>query len=217
MSDPETAAPLGSEFLWRALALGAGGAGVFLIGTGRGSLSLAILLLIVALAASGVLIGSGAQGPEAEGRLDLSARLGLGLLGGAIGAIASAVAIAILLTLGIPAALGVALPSATADPGLLAHVGSGAVWGMVLGILYVYMPGTAPSARGALFSLVPTLYLLLKVYPVDRDLGYLGIERGTLTFLFVMGMNLLWGWITGATIGWGEIAEEAPVARPIDA
>jgi len=217
MSEHEAATFPGSPFLWRIIALGTGGAGAFLLATGRGSLTASVVLLIVALAASGVLLGGGPYGEAAEGRLDLSARLGLGLLGGVLGALASGLTLSVLLALGVPEALGVSLESVLADPGLISHIGSGAVWGMVLGILYADMPGAAPTARGALFSLVPTFYLLLKVYPVDRGLGYLGVDLGALTFVFVMGMNLLWGWIAGATIGWGETAEEAPVARPIDA
>lgn len=217
MNDHEVPTLPGSPFLWRAVALGSGGAGAFLLGTGRGSLTVAVLLLVVALATSGVLLGAGSHGTAIEGRLDLSARLGLGLLGGVLGALASGVALSVLLGFGVPGAFGVSLQSVLADPGLFAHLGSGAVWGLVLGILYVDMPGASPTARGALFSLVPTFYLLLKIYPVDRELGYLGVELGALTFVFVMGMNLLWGATAGATIGWGQTADEAPVARPIDA
>ena len=206
----------GSASVWRVVALGSGG-GALMIGTGEGLLSLTILLLIVALAASSVLLGSGSYGPEVEGCLDLSARLGLGMLGGVLGAAATAVVRSALVEIGVDGVVGVTLPSDWTGPSFLAHLGSGAAWGLVLGVLYGHVPGGSPSTRGILFSLVPTCYLLLKVYPVDRDLGLLGVELGTLTFLFVAVLNLFWGLIAGVTIGWGDMGEDTPVARPIDA
>ncbi|WP_423928761.1 hypothetical protein [Candidatus Palauibacter sp.] len=216
MSDSDVVSPPGSAFLWRAGALASGAAGLFLLTTGGESLSIAVLLLVVALAAAGVLLGGGAHGPAVEGRLDLSARLGLGLLGGSLAAAVSAAALSVLAEIGLTGALGVGLTSAWSGPAFLAHLGSGAVWGMVLGILYGELPGASPGARGALFSLVPALYLLLKVYPVDRDLGLFGLELGALTFVFVLGLNFLWGMVAGSVIGWGEAGDETPVARPID-
>ena len=216
MSDSDIASPPGSGFLWRAGALASGAAGVFLLTTGE-SLSIAVLLLVVALAATGVLLGGGAHGPSVEGRLDLSARLGLGLLGGVLAGVVSAAARTALAEIGLSGALGVDLSSAWSGGEFVAHLGSGAVWGMVLGILYRDLPGASPGARGALFSLVPALYLLLKVYPVDRDLGVFGVGLGALTFVFVLVLNLLWGMIAGSIIGWGEAGDETPVARPMDA
>lgn len=218
MSEPKLdARPPGSPFLWRVASLATLGGGAFLLAAGRGSMSLAILLVIAGLAAAGVLLGSGPYGPEVEGPLDLSARLGLGLLGGILGAVAAVVARLLLSGLGIDRALDVILPAGWTGIELAAHVGSGAVWGMVLGFLFPFLPGVTPGGRGALFSLVPSLYVLLKVYPIDRDLGLFGTELGTWMFAFVLGLNLLWGVVAGATVGWAEISEDAPVARPIDA
>lgn len=211
------ARPPGSSFLWRVASLAALGGGAFLLATGRGSISVAILLVIAGLAAAGVLLGSGPCGPSVEGPLDLSARLGLGLLGGILGALATVLARFALVALGVDRVLDVVLPASWTGIELAMHVGSGAVWGTVLGLLYPFLPGSTPGGRGALFSLVPSLYVLLKVYPVDRDLGVFGVELGTWLFVFVLGLNLLWGAVTGATVGWAETAEEAPVARPIDA
>ena len=139
------------------------------------------------------------------------------MLGGVLAAAVSALARSALVGLGITGAFGVGLTASWTGADFLAHLGSGAVWGMVLGILYPHVPGSSPSSRGALFSIAPTLYLLFKVYPVDRELGVLGIELGLLTFVFVLALNLLWGMVAGATIGWGEVTDETPVARPIDA
>jgi len=218
MSDTtREAAPPGSPFLWRVVSVATLGAGAFMLATGRGSTSLAILLGIAGLAGAAVLLGGAPYGPEIEGPLDLSARLGVGFLGGVLGALATVVARAALVGLGVDDALDVILPAGWTGAELATHVGSGAVWGMVLGFLYPYLPGATPGGRGALLSLLPSLYVLLKVYPVDRGLGVFGVELGTWLFLFVFGLNLLWGAVTGATVGWAETSEEAPVARPIDA
>ncbi|WP_420634401.1 hypothetical protein [Candidatus Palauibacter sp.] len=216
MSDSDVVSPPGSAFVWRVGALASGAAGLFLLTTDGESVSLGILLLIVALAASGVLLGGGAHGPAVEGRLDLSARLGLGLLGGILAAVVSAAARTAVVEVGLTGALGVALTSAWTGPDFLSHLGSGAVWGMVLGVIYHALPGASPGARGVIFSLAPALYLLLKVYPADRGLGLFGLELGALTFVFVLGLNLVWGFVAGSVVGWGEAGDETPVARPID-
>lgn len=220
MTDTNTAALPGSEFLWRAVALAAGGGGALLLTTRTGPISLSVLLLVVALAASGVLLGpegsASAEGSGASGP-DLSARLGLGLLGGVLGAGLSALVLLVFDGAGVPSWFSVELAAIGSGAELLSHLGSGAVWGMVLGILYTLTPGATGRARGALFSVAPTLYLLFKVYPMDQNVGWMGIELGTFTFLFVFVLNLVWGMVAGATIGWAEVSEERPVARPIDA
>lgn len=193
-----------NRFLWRAISLVTAAGGAFLIGTGRGSLSGAILLLVVALAASGVLFGAGRHDPDSEGALDLSARLGLGLLGGMLGGVTVVVVGRALLLLGLTGAMYPALAPAWIQADLLGVMGGATIWGLVLGILYPHMPGTTGSARGTLFGVVPSLYVLF------------GVDPGLLTFVFVIGLTLLWGAVAGATIGWGETAEEAPVAGSID-
>jgi len=174
----------------------------------------AILLLVVALAASGVLLG--ARRPDRDGVLDLSARLGLGLLGGVLGGLVVVVVRGALVSLGLAEVMDVALSTGWTRADVLDVMGGAAVWGVVLGMLYPHIPGRSAASRGALFSLAPSLYALLKVYPIDRDAGVFGIDLGLFTFVFVIGLNLLWGAVAGATIGWGETAEEAPVAGPID-
>ena len=207
----------GSPFLWRVVSLVALGAGGFLLGTGRGTISGGVLLLVVGIAATGVLLGSARYGPDVEGRLDLSSRLGTGLLGGLLGGGAALIARWLIGSFGLDAALGVALPSFGEGSELLVPLGSAAVWGMVLGVLYPHVPGVSPGTRGASFSLLVSLYMLLKVYPIDLDAGWFGTDFGALVFVFVILLNLIWGAVTGAAIGWADTDDEAPVSRPIDA
>lgn len=207
-----------SSLILKALSLAAAGGTIYLLGAGsHRSLTVGVLLGVVALGASAVLLGSGSWGPAVEGRLDLSARLGLGFLGGGLGALISRVALWLLEALDITGALGVGPLSMASGGELVSHLGMGALWGLVLGVVFHQIPARGAAARGVAFSLVPSLYLLLKVYPLDYGVGVFGVELGGLTFVFVLFLNLIWGLVGGSVLGWGEGEEEAPVARPIDA
>lgn len=202
--------------IWSLAALATLGAGALLLVTGTGSPSGGILLLVAGLASASVALGGQRYGPRVEGALDLSARLGLGLLGGLLGGFLALGARWILGALGITGALGVSLTALGTGPETLADLGAASLWGMVLGIFFPRLPGLTGASRGAIFSLIPSLYLLLKVYPFDRHLGFFGFGLGTLTFAFVIGLNLLWGMWAGATIAWGATSDEAPVAGSLD-
>ena len=66
-----------------ALAAGLGGVGLLESGS-RSGIEGGILLLVAALGLLAVAIGGRPYGPAVEGALDLSARLGLGVLGGVL-------------------------------------------------------------------------------------------------------------------------------------
>ncbi len=231
MSERGVASAAGSAFLWRVGALAAGASGIVLLTTDGAPLTLAVLLLIAALAATGVLLGSGAHeaAPEAEieGPLDLSARLGLGLLGGLLGAAISAAARSVVATFGSIGALSMGLTSGWTGAEFLSHLGSGAVWGLMLGVLYTRLSGS-PVSRGALFALAPTLYVVIRLAVGEPALDFARGElplvsalalyagRGVFAVFSILAVHVLWGTIAGATLGWGEAGDETPVARPID-
>lgn len=212
---------------WRLGAVASGAAGIALLSADGGSLTLAVLLLVAALAAAGVLLGGGAHGPAVEGRLDLSARLGLGLLGGLLGATVSAGARAIVAALGPVGALGMGLTAGWTGAEFLTHLGSGAVWGLMLGVLYPALPGS-PASRGATFAIAPTLYVVITLAVGEAALDFqrgalplvpaLALYAGRAVFVVfsILGVNVLWGAVAGLTLGWGEAGDETPVARPID-
>ncbi|MCY3600267.1 MAG: hypothetical protein OXN85_09905 [Gemmatimonadetes bacterium] len=227
MSENGVASAAGSAFLWRVGALGAGASGIVLLATDGAPLTLAVLLLIAALAAAGVLLGGGAHGAAVEGGLDLSARLGLGLLGGLLGAAVSAAARSVVATFGSIGAVSMGLTSGWTGAEFLSHLGSGAVWGLMLGVLYTYLSGS-PAARGATFALAPTLYVVIRLGLGEPALDFargdlplvsalaLYVGRGVFAVFSILAVNVLWGAIAGATLGWGEAGDETPVARPID-
>ncbi|MFV1987701.1 MAG: hypothetical protein ACC682_10485 [Gemmatimonadota bacterium] len=206
-----------TSMMWRAISVVSLAGGGFLLATGRGDISSGVLLLIVGLASSGVLLGGGRYGPSSEGVNDLSARLGLGLLGGVLGALAILVVRAVLEGFGIPDAVGVELTPVWTGSAFLGHLGAATLWGMVLGVVFPYFPGVSPGSTGLRFSLVISAYMFVRGYPLDLDLGWFGLDLGVFAWVFVVGLNMVWGLVTGAVIGWGEESDEAPVARPIDA
>ena len=217
----------GSALPWRVGALVTGSAGVALLTTDGGSLTLAVLLLIAALVATAVLLGGESHGPAVEGGLDLSARLGLGLLGGLLGALVSAAARSLVAALGSVGALSMGLTAGWTGGEFLSHAGSGAVWGLVLGVLYTHLPGS-PASRGAIFAIAPTFYVVVRLAVGESALDFDGgalpllsalalyVGRGVFVVFSILGVNVLWGAIAGATLGWGEAGDETPVARPID-
>lgn len=195
--------------------------GVYLIGIARTAqtplktgVSGGVLLLVMALGAAGVLLGGRRYGPSSEGPLELSARLGLGFLGGALGALGTALVQWLLETFRVSISFGVAAHSLGWSE-LPMHALQGALWGTLFGVLLPLVPGRTIPARGAAFSLLPSLYVLLKVFPVDLDVGYFGSELGTLAFVFVLLYNLIWGLVAASLLAWGERTSLAPVTRAL--
>jgi hypothetical protein len=214
--------PFLPPLLLAVMAIAAAGGGLYLLEAAsvssralKTNLSGGILLLIVSLAAIAVLLGGRAFGPRAEGPLDLSARIGLGFLGGLLGALTSAATQWGLGLIQIPILFGVAMTGELSNWGAILHVTGGAVWGTLFGVLMPLVPGRTIPSRGAMFSLVPTLYVLLFTFPFEQDVGWFGVGLGVLTFVFVALYNLIWGVVTAGVLAWGERTSLAPVSRAL--
>ncbi len=200
---------------WLALliAVVALGAGLQLIaGEGRDSIAAGVLLLVTALAATAVALAQGAYGPDAEGPLDLSARLGLGLLGGILGAVAARLVVWLTAEIGLLSLLGIHIGWEAAIFLALLPVPA-LFWGIGLGVLYPFIPGATFVAKGAFVGALSALYLLLKTLPLDLGAGWLGSAVGPLTWVPVLLYALVWGVICAATVSWGSRADQAPVSR----
>lgn len=195
-----------ARFLPAALALAAAAGGLALVRAGEPSwVAAGVLLLVAALALAAVAIGGAAEGGEAAaGRLDLGSRLGLGLLGGFLGAVAALVAQGLLGPLGLPGWLGVELPGVVETGGAAVRLLQGALWGLLFGVVLPWAPGGGTLGRGAAFSLLPSLAVLLVAFPADAASGWLGLERGALTPAFVLLLNGVWGITLAAVMAWGE-------------
>lgn len=179
--------------------------------------SLGILLLTTSLALLSVAVGQRRYGPETEGRLDLSTRLATGLLGGAIGGIVYLAVAWMVETSGLTALLGVGLEIRMTSSALVGRVASGAAWGLAFGVLLPWLPGRSIPARGLLFSLLPALWVLFRVFPHELQYGVLGGELGALTFLPVLLYHAAWGVTAASVVAWAEAVPEAPLSRPLGA
>jgi len=222
MSDQETGSVSGvNRTSALSVGLGAGGlaaafAGVAWVQTGSSiGLQGGILLIVLALGLLAVAIAGHPHGPQVEGSLDLSSRLGLGLLGGVLGGLAHGVATEVFGSVGLTVLLGVGVDVDLSAGQYLIRAIHGAAWGIGLGLLYPLVPGDGFAGKGATFSLLPSLYTLLIVYPVFLGLGLLGVRQGFFTFPLVLLGNALAGVIAAWVVAWGGETDLAPVSAPL--
>ena len=92
--------------------------------------------------------------------------------------------------IGITAAFGVKIaPSLT-----VTYLYPRVVWGGIWGILFL-LPYFQESIilRGMVYSLAPTFVQLFIVFPIKANQGMMGLELGTLTAVFVLFFNAVWG------------------------
>jgi hypothetical protein len=85
------------------------------------------------------------------------------------------------------------------------------VWGGLWGLVYFLTVAPAKFRRhwarkGLWVSLLPTAFQLFVVFPNMTRHGWLGLELGQLTPLFVFLNNLVWGLFTGifSRLFWGR-------------
>ncbi len=57
-------------------------------------------------------------------------------------------------------------------------------------------------SRGVVFSLGPTLVQLFVVLPLNAHKGYMGLDLGILTPLFVFVFNAIWGLTAALWLRW---------------
>lgn len=207
---PASAAGLG------VIGLAAGLGGVALLDAGtRIGIEVGILLLAASLGLLAVAIAGRPFGPAAEGPLDLSARLGLGLLGGILAGLVHGVFTEVAGSIGLTALLGVGVDVDLSAGQYLMRALYGSVWGVAMGALYPVIPGEGFAGKGVTFSLLPSLYTLFVVYPVFLGLGLLGVRQGFLTFSVVLAGNAIAGLVAAWVISWGAETDLAPVSDPL--
>lgn len=203
---------------WTAGLASLAGAGLLVAITGadRTGVSGGVLLLVAALGFLATALGQEPYGPEHEGRLDLSARIGAGLLGGALGGLAYLLTAWLLQAWGLPALLGSAWEVPGGPGSLAARTFLGAVWGLVFGIVFPRVPGRGAVRRGLNFALLPAVVTLVVILPTLGH-GALGIELGVLTFVPILLYHAAWGLTAGAVLRWARETDVGPVSRMLGA
>jgi hypothetical protein len=182
---------------------------------GKGAISAGILLMVAALAAASVAVGSRRYGPAVEGPLDLSARLGLGVLGGLLAGALHAILTALVGSAGLTALLGSGIDVQLSAGDWTRRLLQGAAWGFVLGLAWRWIPGSDFVRKGLAFSLVVSAYLLLVRYPFFEDAGFLGIGLGVATLLLVLIGNAIVCVLGAGIVAWGERSPDRPVSAPL--
>lgn len=68
------------------------------------------------------------------------------------------------------------------------------VWGGMWGLLFLLpLSGTSALKKGFILSLCPTMVQLFVVFPYKAGKGFMGMDLGTLTPVFVLIFNAFWG------------------------
>ncbi len=131
-------------------------------------------------------------------------RLGLAFSAGVAGGLANSVTVWLFGLSGITTAMGVAIAPSLSPQWLYPRL----VWGGIWGILLLIPIATGrPWFRGLLLSLGPTLVQLLVVFPVKANKGMFGLELGSLTPVFVVIFNAVWGLLAVAIFVRGDRME----------
>jgi hypothetical protein len=120
---------------------------------------------------------------------------------GCLGALANSLTVWIFGDLGITKTFHVTIAPALTPAWLYPRIVWGGIWGLLF--LLPFM-NSKPIRKGMLLSIFPTIVQLLVVFPIKAKKGYLGLELGTLTPLFVIFFNLVWGVITSIAIKYSK-------------
>ena len=116
--------------------------------------------------------------------------LTLAFAAGSMGGLVNSLVLWLFGRAGIPAELGVKLAPALTPPWLYPRLVWGGLWGFLF-VLPIFR--NQPFARGLFFSLWPSVVQLFVVFPYQANKGVLGLDLGTLTPLFVLFFNAVWG------------------------
>jgi hypothetical protein len=123
--------------------------------------------------------------------LDNAARkLSLAFAAGGVGAIANSLSVWGSGQLGITQLLGVTIVPTFTPAWLYPRIVWGGLWGFLLALPVLQ---TSWALRGLVFSLAPTAYVFLVIFPSRPEAGVLGTNFGTLTPVIVLVANAVWG------------------------
>ena len=119
-----------------------------------------------------------------------SRALALVFAAGCAGAVANSFTVWLFGALSITTMLGVAISPSVTPAWLYPRIVWGGLWGALFLLPFMRR---SPLWQGLLYSLGPSLVQLLIVFPFKADKGWLGLDLGTLTPLFVLFFNAVWG------------------------
>ncbi|MDP2645609.1 MAG: hypothetical protein Q8P24_11775 [Desulfobacterales bacterium] len=117
-------------------------------------------------------------------------RISLFFAAGGLGGLFNSLAVWLLGLYGVTQSFGVAIAPALSPQWLYPRV----VWGGIWGIAF-FLPVLSKHIliKGLLLSLGPTLIQLFVVFPLKAHKGVMGVDLGSLTPVFVLIFNAVWG------------------------
>ena len=116
---------------------------------------------------------------------------------GCLGGLANSLAVWAFGAYGITNHFGVAIAPALKLAWLYPRIVWGGIWGLVFLLPFL---NNKLITKGAIISLFPTLVQLLVVFPLKAHKGYLGLDLGMYTPVFVVVFNLVWGIVAAVAI-----------------
>ena len=197
-----------------AVVLGVAG-GRLLLGGSATAISTGILLIVAGFGGLGVAFGSLPFGASQEGSIDLSARIGLGLLGGLLAGLLHGVMTEAVGWLGLSSALGAGIDVALSPMEWWSRSMLGSVWGLIMGLAWPFLPGRGHMQRGAAVGLLLAIWQLFYVYPFRLELGVAGVDVGLGVVPIVLAGLVVSGVVAGLVIGWGGNTDLAPLSAQL--
>jgi hypothetical protein len=116
---------------------------------------------------------------------------------GCLGGLANSLAVWAFGAYGITNHFGVSIAPALKLAWLYPRIVWGGIWGFVFLLPFL---NSKLITKGAIISLFPILAQLLVVFPLQAHKGYLGLDLGMYTPVFVVFFNLVWGIVAGLAI-----------------
>jgi hypothetical protein len=118
---------------------------------------------------------------------------------GCLGALLNSLAVWLGGELGITSGFGVKMAPTLSPQWLYPRI----VWGGIWGFLFLLpLMRNRILSRGLILSLGPTLVQLFVVFPLNAHKGVMGLDLGSLTPLFVIFFNAIWGVTTAIWLRW---------------
>ena len=132
---------------------------------------------------------------------NLPKKLALVFAAGCLGGLINSLAVWIFGELDITSAFGVKIAPNLSAAWLYPRI----VWGGIWGALFLLpLWQRRVLIKGLIYSLGPTLVQLFIVFPVKANKGVMGLDLGTLTPIFVIIFNAIWGVTAAIWLRWAK-------------
>ncbi|MBD3245535.1 MAG: hypothetical protein GF333_00805 [Candidatus Omnitrophica bacterium] len=133
---------------------------------------------------------------------DVIRRVSITFTAGLVGGLANRLAIWIFGITGVTGALGVQF----APPLNVTFVYPGLIWGGIWGLIFLIpLMRERWVIRGFVYSILPSLVMLLVIFPFRMDQGMWGVQLGALMPVMVFFFNAIWGIVAA---GWCRVSGE---------